>query len=85
MHSYNIEKLKFDKKIILSIFKVEESDFRYPLYISKAQAGFPSPADDYIENKLKLDEIVVKNPAATYFIRVTPHAGIRTYFPHKLS
>lgn len=34
------------------------------------QAGFPSPADDYLESPLNLHELVVKNPAATFFVRV---------------
>jgi DNA polymerase V len=34
-------------------------------------AGFPSPAEDYIEGKLDLNEHLVKHPAATFFVRVT--------------
>lgn len=37
---------------------------------STVQAGFPSPADDYIENHLDLNELVIKHPAATFFVRV---------------
>lgn len=37
---------------------------------SLVQAGFPSPADDYLETPLNLHELVVKNPAATFFVRV---------------
>ena len=32
-------------------------------------AGFPSPADDYIEGKLDLNEHLIKHPAATFFVR----------------
>lgn len=41
-----------------------------PLYSAKVAAGFPSPADDYIEAKLDLNEHLVKHPAATFFVRV---------------
>jgi len=34
-------------------------------------AGFPSPADDYIEKKLDLNELVIQHPAATYFVRAS--------------
>ena len=34
-------------------------------------AGFPSPAADYEENKLDLNRYLIKNPAATFFVRVT--------------
>lgn len=41
-----------------------------PFYYSAISAGFPSPADDYLDKKLNLDELLIKNPAATFFIRV---------------
>ena len=33
-------------------------------------AGFPSPAEQYLEPPLDLNEFLVKHPAATYFVRV---------------
>lgn len=39
-------------------------------YYQSVQAGFPSPADDYIEEELDLQEHVVKNSEATFFLRV---------------
>ena len=46
-----------------------------------ACAGFPSPADDYIEAPLDLHTHVVKHPSATFFVRVSGDsmrgAGIR--------
>jgi len=41
-----------------------------PLFIANVPAGFPSPADDYKEEKLDLNKYLIKNPAATYFVRV---------------
>lgn len=43
----------------------------YPLFCTRISAGFPSPADDYIENSLDLNQYLVKHPAATFFVRVT--------------
>ena len=43
----------------------------FPLYLSSIKAGFPSPADDYIEKKLDLNEYLVSNPPATFFLRVS--------------
>ena len=34
-------------------------------------AGFPSPAEQYLEPPLDLNELLVKRPAATFFVRVT--------------
>ncbi len=39
------------------------------LYGCRVQAGFPSPADDYIEKGINIHELVVKKPAATYLVR----------------
>lgn len=40
-----------------------------PLFTGKVAAGFPSPADDYIEKTLDLNELLVQKPAATFFVR----------------
>jgi len=42
-----------------------------PLALSRVEAGFPSPADDYMERPLDLNEHVIKHPAATYFVRAS--------------
>jgi len=41
-----------------------------PLYLSRVQAGFPSPADDYVETGLDLNEHLIQRPASTFFVRV---------------
>lgn len=43
---------------------------KLPLYLTSVQAGFPSPADDYIDRHLDLNEYLIDRPAATYFVRV---------------
>jgi DNA polymerase V len=40
-----------------------------PIYSALVPAGFPSPADDHLEGKLDLHELMVKRPAATFFCR----------------
>ena len=40
-----------------------------PLFTGKVSAGFPSPADDYIEKTLDLNDLLVQKPAATFFVR----------------
>jgi len=42
-----------------------------PLFLCHVAAGFPSPADDYIEGPLDLNEHVIKHPSATYFVRAS--------------
>jgi len=54
---------------------VETSDFckgqkiEIPAFIDKVSAGFPSPASDYIECKLDLNEHLISHPAATFIVR----------------
>ncbi|UQZ88311.1 hypothetical protein C4J81_03450 [Deltaproteobacteria bacterium Smac51] len=42
----------------------------FPLYLTMISAGWPSPAQDYIDKTLDLHKHLVKNQAATYFLRV---------------
>lgn len=46
-------------------------EHKCPLYLSPVSAGWPSPADDYIEKEINLHEIAVRNPAATFFLRAS--------------
>lgn len=39
------------------------------LFESTVEAGFPSPAEQYIEKALDLNELLITHPAATYFVR----------------
>jgi DNA polymerase V len=41
-----------------------------PFYDLLVPAGFPSPAQDYVEKTLDLNEQLIAHPAATYFVRV---------------
>ena len=41
-----------------------------PFFATAVQAGFPSPADDYLEGALDLNEHLIRRPAATFFLRV---------------
>lgn len=39
-------------------------------FFESIPAGFPSPAEDYLDACLDLNDLVVKHPAATFFVRV---------------
>jgi len=43
---------------------------RLPLVSASVEAGFPSPADDHMERSIDLNEELVRNPAATFYVRV---------------
>ena len=42
----------------------------HPLYASQPAAGFPAPGDDLVEQPLDLNDLLVDNPTATFFVRV---------------
>ncbi|MEN5015827.1 translesion error-prone DNA polymerase V autoproteolytic subunit [Erwinia sp. Eh17-17] len=42
-----------------------------PLFIERVPCGFPSPAQDYVEDRLDLNKFAIKHPSATYFIKVS--------------
>ncbi len=54
------------------VYKPDESTkFSQPIFEAMVPAGFPSPAADYEEGKLDLNKHLIKNSAATFFVRVT--------------
>lgn len=42
-----------------------------PLFAERVACGFPSPAQDYVEERLDLNTMLVRHPSATYFVRVS--------------
>lgn len=45
-------------------------DKALPLMSSRPQAGFPAPGDDQVEKVLDINDLVVRHPASTFFVRV---------------
>ncbi len=41
-----------------------------PLASEHIEAGFPSPADDYVDNRIDLNQELIRHPASTFFLRV---------------
>ena len=53
-----------------------EGDFKesltpVPYLLSRISAGFPSPADDYIENNLSLSELLIRNHLSTFLMKTS--------------
>ena len=46
------------------------TELKIPLFESGVSAGFPSPADDYLDLPIDLNEFLIKHPAATFYVRV---------------
>ena len=58
-------------KAIISTVSENAEPCSLPLTLCRVEAGFPSPADDYMEGSLDLNAHVVKHPSATYFVRAS--------------
>lgn len=55
----------------LFIYKPESNEVvDIPISENTVHAGFPSPADDFLEGSLDLNKLVIKHPEATFFARV---------------
>ncbi|MBU0967778.1 MAG: translesion error-prone DNA polymerase V autoproteolytic subunit [Proteobacteria bacterium] len=68
---------------IAGIYRFEKkSQVLRPLFSSGVSAGFPSPADDYIDRELDLNEYLITNPAATFFVRVAGDSMIGAGINH---
>ncbi len=71
----NITLKKIYKKEKLEFYSFDPTlNLKLPLYDSKISAGFPSPAEDYVELKLDLNQHLIKHPAATFFVKVAGHS-----------
>ena len=40
------------------------------LYSDRVKAGFPSPASDYVQNRIDLNTLLIRHPATTYLVEV---------------
>ena len=54
----------------LDLFQsIQKKQILMPMFLDSVSAGFPSPATDYMENKLDLNEYLIKHPAATFIVK----------------
>lgn len=66
------------KLTVTEIFSFEKrTKLPLPLAMTSVPAGFPSPADDYMDKKLDLNEFLIQHPAATFFVRVKGESMIQ--------
>ena len=54
----------------MDFFDSTTKRFKIPLLNDSVSAGFPSPADDYTEENIDLNEHLISNPFSTFFLRV---------------
>ena len=61
---------EFNNEFIWHLPDSQPEKIMLPLYAHKVVAGFPSPAEDYIEARLDLNEKLIRNKAATFLLTV---------------
>ncbi|WOQ12530.1 translesion error-prone DNA polymerase V autoproteolytic subunit [Aeromonas media] len=47
-----------------------------PLFLTPATCGFPSPAQDYVEQTIDLNQHCVSHPAATFYVKASGHSMV---------
>ena len=47
-----------------------------PLFLTPAACGFPSPAQDYVEQTIDLNQHCVSHPAATFYVKASGHSMV---------
>ncbi len=70
------DKLTLETKVTEIYRASAEISLPRPLLASNISAGFPSPAQDYIEDNLDLNQFLISHPAATYFVKVEGYSMI---------
>ena len=70
-------------QVIASWTLPETTTADIPYFPIAIPAGFPSPAADYIEEKLDLNQLLIKTPSATFFVKVEGDSMVDAYIPPK--
>ena len=59
------------KKKQISFLKINSEELKdFPLYENAVQSGFPSPADDFLDLDINLNDYLVKHKSATFCVKV---------------
>ena len=74
-----IEIYKSQMKSDVEVLVVKDSptELPIPIFTSRVQAGFPSPADDYLEDTLDLNTHLIHHKEATFFVKAQGDSMIR--------
>ena len=66
-----IEVYKSQVKSGMEVLRINEDPIKQliPIFTSRVQAGFPSPADDHLEDTLDLNTHLIHHKEATFFVK----------------
>ncbi|WP_272659143.1 translesion error-prone DNA polymerase V autoproteolytic subunit [Providencia sp. PROV113] len=60
----------------LRLIETDDLLASFPLFLDRVPAGFPSPAADYVEDRINLNSALIKHPESTYMLRVEGNSMI---------
>jgi DNA polymerase V len=60
---------------------VRMADFEVPFLDISVPAGFPSPAADYMEDRINLNNFIIKNPLSTFVVKCSGDSMINAFIP----
>lgn len=66
----NAKIIPFSSIILEPCYITFQEDLEIPFFSYYISAGFPSPADDYLEDRINLNSYLIQNPTSTYMMRV---------------
>lgn len=66
----------------LSMTSLDFTSVPLPFFSSAVSAGFPSPADDYVDAPLDLNQYLIHHPSSTFFVRVNGDSMINAGIQH---
>ena len=65
------------------MFPNSPAELRLPFYDAAIPAGFPSPANDYLEESINLNEEFIRHPLSTFLISTEGDSMIEAFIPHR--
>jgi DNA polymerase V len=74
------------KVVLLKILAMEEEaleQIKIPYFPAKVPAGFPSPAMDYMEERIDLNKTFIEHPLSTFIIQCEGTSMINAFIPPK--
>lgn len=67
--------------IVSDLNILKYSGAQIPMAGCRISAGFPSPADNYIEQRIDFNDLLIQNPSATFLVKVEGDSMIYSFIP----
>jgi DNA polymerase V len=65
----------------MKVYRPTGTHIKLSLINSCIPAGFPSPAQDYMEEDINLQQLLIKHPLSTFLVKVKGHSMVNAHIP----